>query len=68
MERASGILLAASSLPGPYGIGSFGEKARQWIDFLASAGQRLWQLLPLGPTGWGDSPYQTFSAFAISPY
>jgi 4-alpha-glucanotransferase len=68
VERAAGILLAVSSLPSPYGIGSFGEAAREWLDFLRSAGQRYWQILPLGPTGWGDSPYQSFSAFAISPY
>ncbi|GHV95486.1 4-alpha-glucanotransferase [Spirochaetia bacterium] len=67
-ERAAGILLAVSSLPSPYGIGSFGETAREWLRFLKAAGQRHWQILPLGPTGWGDSPYQSFSAFAISPY
>jgi 4-alpha-glucanotransferase len=66
--RSAGILLAVSSLPSPYGIGSFGEAAKQWVDFLKEAGQRYWQILPLGPTGWGDSPYQSFSAFAISPY
>jgi 4-alpha-glucanotransferase len=66
--RAAGILLAVSSLPSPYGIGSFGGAARDWIRFLKSAGQTYWQILPLGPTGWGDSPYQSFSAFAISPY
>ena len=66
--RAAGILLALSSLQSPYGIGSFGEAAREWIRFLKSAGQTYWQLLPLGPTGWGDSPYQSFSAFALSPY
>jgi 4-alpha-glucanotransferase len=67
-KRAAGILLAVSSLPSPYGIGSFGEAARQWLRFLHEAGQKYWQILPLGPTGWGDSPYQSFSAFAISPY
>ena len=71
-ERTAGILLAVSSLPAssgkPDGIGSFGEAAREWLRFLAAAGQRYWQILPLGPTGWGDSPYQSFSAFAISPY
>ncbi|MDR0313942.1 MAG: 4-alpha-glucanotransferase [Treponema sp.] len=67
-ERAAGILLAVSSLPSPYGIGSFGKEARRWLDFLKAAGQRYWQILPLGPTGWGDSPYQSFSAFAISSY
>jgi 4-alpha-glucanotransferase len=68
MKRSQGILLPVSSLPGSYGIGSFGGEARQWIDFLVSAGQRYWQILPLGPTGWGDSPYQTFSCFALSSY
>ncbi|WP_010254640.1 4-alpha-glucanotransferase [Treponema primitia] len=67
-ERSAGILLAVSSLPSHYGIGTFGEAARRWIDFLKEAGQKYWQILPLGPTGWGDSPYQSFSAFAISPY
>jgi len=67
-NRAAGILLAVSSLPSTYGIGSFGEAARQWLHFLHDAGQKYWQILPLGPTGWGDSPYQSFSAFAISPY
>jgi 4-alpha-glucanotransferase len=67
-NRAAGILLAVSSLPSRYGIGAFGEAARQWVRFLAGAGQRYWQILPLGPTGWGDSPYQSFSAFAVSPY
>ena len=67
-ERAAGILLAVSSLPSPCGIGSFGGAAREWLRFLKAAGQKYWQILPLGPTGWGDSPYQSFSAFAISPY
>jgi len=67
-ERAAGILLAVSSLPSPYGIGSLGESARAWLRFLKDSGQRYWQILPLGPTGWGDSPYQSFSAFAISSY
>jgi len=67
-ERAAGILLAVSSLPSPYGIGSFGEAAHAWLRFLKDSGQRYWQILPLGPTGWGDSPYQSFSAFAISSY
>ncbi|AEF80933.1 4-alpha-glucanotransferase [Leadbettera azotonutricia] len=68
MERAAGILLAVSSLPSPYGIGSFGTAGREWCDFLAKAGQKYWQILPLGPTGWGNSPYQSFSAFAVSSY
>jgi 4-alpha-glucanotransferase len=67
-DRAAGILLAVSSLPSRHGIGTFGAAAEQWIDFLKGAGQKYWQILPLGPTGWGDSPYQSFSAFAISPY
>jgi 4-alpha-glucanotransferase len=67
-QRAAGILLPLSSLPSPYGIGSFGGAARDWVRFLKDAGQRYWQILPLGPTGWGDSPYQSFSSFAISPY
>ena len=67
-KRAAGVLLAVSSLPSPFGIGTFGEAARQWLRFLEEGGQTYWQILPLGPTGWGDSPYQSFSAFAISPY
>ncbi|MCL2270195.1 MAG: 4-alpha-glucanotransferase, partial [Treponema sp.] len=67
-KRAAGILLAVSSLPSPCGIGSFGEAAREWLRFLQASGQKYWQILPLGPTGWGDSPYQSFSAFAISSY
>jgi 4-alpha-glucanotransferase len=63
-ERSSGILLHPTSLPGPYGIGDLGEAAYRFVDFLSAAGQRLWQVLPLGPTGYGDSPYQCFSAFA----
>jgi 4-alpha-glucanotransferase len=62
--RASGILLHPTSLPGPFGIGDFGPKAFKFVDFLAEAGQTYWQMLPLGPTGYGDSPYQSFSAFA----
>jgi 4-alpha-glucanotransferase len=67
-RRASGVLLHPTSLPGPYGIGDLGEAAFQWIDALARARQRWWQILPLGPTGYGDSPYQCFSAFAGNPY
>lgn len=67
-KRSSGILLHPTSLPGPYGIGDIGPQARQWVDFLARAECRLWQILPLGPTGYGDSPYQCFSAFAGNPY
>ncbi len=67
-NRASGILLHPTSLPGPYGIGDLGPAAYRWIDWLASTGCSLWQVLPLGPTGYGDSPYQCFSAFAGNPY
>lgn len=63
-ERASGILLHPTSFPGPYGIGDLGNAAYEWIDFLAQTGQKLWQVLPLTPTGYGDSPYASFSAFA----
>jgi 4-alpha-glucanotransferase len=66
-RRSSGVLLHPTSLPGRFGIGDLGPSALEFIDFLASAGQRLWQLLPLGPTGYGDSPYQCFSAFAGNP-
>ena len=62
--RSSGVLLHPTSLPGRFGIGDLGRGAFEFIDMLASAGQRLWQVLPLGPTGYGDSPYQCFSAFA----
>ncbi|MBI1765128.1 MAG: 4-alpha-glucanotransferase [Acidobacteria bacterium] len=65
--RASGILLHPTSLPGRYGIGDLGQAAYDFVDFLAETGQRLWQILPLGPTGYGDSPYQCFSAFAGNP-
>ena len=54
--RESGILMPVSSLPGPYGIGCFGKKAEKFVDFLAAAGQKIWQILPLSPTGYGDSP------------
>lgn len=67
-ERSSGILLHPTSLPGPYGVGDLGPAARRWVDWLADAGCKLWQVLPLGPTGYGDSPYQCFSAFAGNPY
>jgi len=67
-KRSSGILLHPTSLPGPYGIGDIGSSAHRWIDFLAKSGCGLWQILPLGPTGYGDSPYQCFSSFAGNPY
>ncbi len=67
LTRMSGILLHPTSLPSPYGIGDLGESAYEFIDFLESAGQHLWQILPLTHTGYGDSPYQSFSAFAGQP-
>ena len=66
-KRLSGILLHPTSLPSPYGIGDLGQAAYRFIDFLEKAGQHLWQTLPLTPTGFGDSPYQSFSAFAGQP-
>ena len=67
-ERGAGILLPVSSLMSPYGIGSLGREAWRFVEFLVKSGQRYWQVLPLGPTGYGDSPYQSFSAFAGNPY
>lgn len=66
--RGSGILLHISSLPGPHGIGTFGKEAYDFVDFLEKAKQKYWQILPLAPTSYGDSPYQTLSAFAGNPY
>jgi len=67
-ERSAGILLHPTSLPGKFGIGDLGPEAYRWIEFLAKSGCVFWQILPLGPTGYGDSPYQSFSAFAGNPY
>ena len=66
--RASGILLHITSLPGPYGVGTMGKEAKAFVDLLKEGNQKYWQILPLGPTGFGDSPYQTDSAFAGNPY
>ena len=66
-QRSSGVLLHPTSLPGPYGAGDLGPEASAFIEFLAAAGQRIWQVLPLNPTGYADSPYQCFSAFAGNP-
>ena len=68
MNRCSGILMPVFSLPSPYGIGTLGKAAYDFADFLHAAGQRCWQMLPLGPTSYGDSPYQSFSAYAGNPY
>src|SRR5689334_6346607 len=67
-SRSGGILLHPTSLPGPYGMGDLGPQAYRFVDWLAETGCKLWQVLPLGPTGYGDSPYQCFSAFAGNPY
>ena len=66
--RKSGILMHITSLPGPYGVGTMGKNAYAFLDFLHKSGQQSWQLLPLGPTGYGDSPYQSCSAYAGNPY
>ena len=66
--RKSGILMHISSLPSPYGIGTMGKAAREFVDFLYESGQSCWQLLPICPTSYGDSPYQSYSTFAGNPY
>ena len=66
--RSSGILLPISALPGDYGIGTLGAKARRFVDFLCDAGQHYWQILPLVPPGGGDSPYMSPSSFAGNPF
>jgi 4-alpha-glucanotransferase len=68
MKRTAGILLPITSLPSQYGVGCFSKSAYNFVDWLAKAGQTFWQILPLGPTGYGDSPYQSFSTFAGNPY
>ena len=68
MDKTAGILFAISSLPSKYGIGCFSKEAYKFVDWLVEAGQTFWQILPLGPTGYGDSPYQSFSTFAGNPY
>ena len=68
MKRSSGILMSISSLPSNYGIGTMGKCAYKFVDFLKAAGQSYWQLLPMGPTSYGDSPYASFSSFAGNPY
>ena len=67
-SRSSGIVMHISSLPGKYGIGDFGQEAYDFVDYLVKAKQKNWQILPLGITSFGDSPYQSFSAFAGNPY
>jgi len=67
-KRGAGILMPVSSIPSPYGIGTFGRAAKEFVDFVAACGHGYWQVLPLGQTGYGDSPYQSVSAFAGNPY
>ena len=67
-KRGAGLLMPISSLPSPYGIGTLGKEAYKFVDYLKKAGQTYWQVLPVGPTSYGDSPYQSFSAFAGNPY
>ena len=66
--RTSGILMHITSLPGEYGVGTMGKQAYEFVDFLKKAGQSIWQILPLTPTGFGDSPYQSCSTFAGNHY
>ena len=66
--RSSGVLMHISSLPSPYGIGTMGKEARKFVDFLDKSGQKYWQILPICPTSYGDSPYQSFSTFSGNPY
>ena len=68
MNRAAGILMPITSLPGKYGIGCFSNEAYSFVDWLKEAGQTFWQILPIHPTSYGDSPYQSFSTFAGNPY
>ena len=68
MARSAGVLLSITSLPSPYGIGTIGKEARKFADFLKKSGQTIWQILPVGPTSYGDSPYQSFSTYAGNPY
>ena len=68
MSRAAGILMPITSLPSPYGIGTIGKEAYKFADFLKKSGQTIWQILPVGPTSYGDSPYQSFSTYAGNPY
>ena len=68
MNRSAGVLMHVSSLPSNYGIGTFGKEAYAFVDFLKEAGQTYWQMLPLHPIGFGNSPYQALSSFAGNPY
>src|SRR3954454_23020627 len=67
-HRGAGLLLHPTALPSPYGVGAFDDQAVSFLEFLAKAGIKYWQVCPLGPTGYGDSPYQCFSSFAGNPF
>ena len=66
--RSSGVLMPVTALPSPWGVGTMGAQARAFVDFLRDAGVSVWQVLPIVPTSYGDSPYQSFSTFAGNPY
>ena len=66
--RRSGVLMPVTSLPSPWGVGTMGAEARAFVDFLARSGMAVWQVLPIVPTSYGDSPYQSFSTYAGNPY
>ena len=68
MNRTSGVLMPITALPSPWGVGTLGDAARAFLDFLVAGGQTYWQILPIGPTSYGDSPYQAFSSYAGNPY
>src|SRR5574344_652523 len=68
MARCAGVLMPITALPSPYGIGTIGKAAYDFADFLKASGQKIWQILPVGPTSYGDSPYQSFSTYAGNPY
>ena len=68
LQRGAGLLLPIYALPSPFGVGTLGKCAYEFVDFLSGADQKYWQILPVGPTSYGDSPYQSFSTFAGNPY
>ena len=68
MQRSAGLLMPITSLPSPYGVGTMGQEARNFVNFLQTSKQKYWQILPVCPTGYGDSPYQSYSTFAGNPY
>ena len=68
MNRTSGVLMPITALPSPWGVGTLGDAARAFLDFLVAGGQTYWQILPIGPNSYGESPYQAFSSYAGNPY